>query len=154
MNNEFAFKHQSHTSVPKSLVRILMEAVVFFVVVFVFVCLFACLFFFPLNTNITSRTDFCIVGLSETHLKDKPNDFYSLSVYNFIGRGKGGVCIYIDDKIKYILRTNYVLVKIFIMQFPTMKPALLKLNVIIQKTSWLGIEPIHNFMADIDPVEN
>ena len=46
----------------------------------------------------TLNKDFSVIGLSETHLKDKPNDFYSLSRYNIeymnrIGREKGGVCM-------------------------------------------------------------
>ena len=55
--------------------------------------------------------DFSIIGISETHLKDKPNDYYNLPNYNIeytnrIGREKGGVCLYIKDHIKYKLRQD------------------------------------------------
>ena len=82
----------------------------------------------------TLYKDFSIIGLSETRLKDKPNDFYSLSGYNIeymnrIGRGKGGVCMYISDKIKYKLLKDICNAN------STVKLALLKFNVIMQKTS-------------------
>ena len=55
--------------------------------------------------------DFTIIGLSETHLKAKPHDFYNLPNYNMeytnrIGREKGGVCLYISNHIKYKLRKD------------------------------------------------
>ena len=55
--------------------------------------------------------DFTIIGLSETHLKGKPHDFYNLPNYNMeytnrIGREKGGVCLYISNHIKYKLRKD------------------------------------------------
>ena len=55
--------------------------------------------------------DFSIIGISETHLKHKPNDFYNLNGYtieytNRIGRDKGGVCMYISEQIKYKIRTD------------------------------------------------
>jgi len=55
--------------------------------------------------------DFTIIGLSETHLKDKPHDYYQLNGYkmeytNRIGREKGGVCLYISEKVKYKLRND------------------------------------------------
>ena len=54
---------------------------------------------------------FTIIGLSETHLKEKPHDFYNLPNYNMeytnrIEREKGGVCLYISNHIKYKLRKD------------------------------------------------
>ena len=59
----------------------------------------------------TLSKDFSIIGLSKTHLKEKPNDFYNLSGYNIeymnrVGREKGGVCMYVSDKINYKLRKD------------------------------------------------
>ena len=47
-------------------------------------------------------------GISKTHLKDKPNDYLNLPRYNIecangIGQEKGGVCMFISDKVKYKL---------------------------------------------------
>ena len=55
--------------------------------------------------------DFTVIGLSETHLKDKPHDYYNLPGYkiehtNRIGREKGGVCLYISNKMKYKVRSD------------------------------------------------
>ena len=54
---------------------------------------------------------FDIIGISETHLKEKPNvlqniDGFNIEHTNRIDRGKGGVCMYINEKIKYKLRTD------------------------------------------------
>lgn len=50
----------------------------------------------------STNHDFTIIGLSETHLKEKPHDFYNLPGYNMeyvnrVGRNKGGVCMYISN---------------------------------------------------------
>ena len=55
------------------------------------------------------NTEFNVIGLCETHLKDKPNDYlnlqgYSIKYTNRIGRERGGVCIFISDKMKCKLR--------------------------------------------------
>ena len=52
--------------------------------------------------------DFSIIGLSETHLKDTPLDYYNLDGYNMEytnreGRQKGGVCLYVSNGISYKL---------------------------------------------------
>ena len=52
---------------------------------------------------------FTAIGLSETHLKDKPLEYYHLPGYNFeymnrVGREKGGVGLYISNDVKYKLR--------------------------------------------------
>ena len=54
---------------------------------------------------------FSIIGLSETHLKDSPLEYYNLDGYNMeftnrSDREKGGVCLYISDSIKYKLRED------------------------------------------------
>ena len=54
----------------------------------------------------TCNHEFTIIGLSETHLKDKPHNFYSLPGYNIeyvnrVGRNKGGVCMYINNNVNY-----------------------------------------------------
>ena len=55
--------------------------------------------------------EFSVIGISETHLKDKPNDYlnlpgYSIEYTNRIGREKGGVCMFISDEVKYKLRKD------------------------------------------------
>ena len=59
----------------------------------------------------TANHEFSIIGLSETHLKEKPHDYYNLPGYkmeyvNRVGRDKGGVCLYITNKVTYKLRTD------------------------------------------------
>ena len=54
---------------------------------------------------------FDVIGMSETHLKDKPNDIVRIEGYNIeytnrIGREKGGVCMFISEELKYKLRTD------------------------------------------------
>jgi len=55
--------------------------------------------------------DFTVIGISETHLKEKPHDKYNLPGYNMeyinrVGRNKGGVCMYISKKVKYKTRND------------------------------------------------
>ena len=55
--------------------------------------------------------EFTIIGISETHLKDKPLEYlhfpgYSIEYTNRKNREKGGVCMYIKDKVKYKLRED------------------------------------------------
>ena len=55
--------------------------------------------------------DFGIIGLSKTHLKEKPNDFYKLSGYQYWIHEQGwtresGVYMYVSDKISYKLRKD------------------------------------------------
>ena len=57
------------------------------------------------------NTEFNVIGLCVTHLKDKTNDYLNLQGYNIeyinrIGREKGGVCMLISDKMKYKLRKD------------------------------------------------
>ena len=57
----------------------------------------------------------------------------------------------------YLTKSNTNYGKIFVMQIPTMKLALLKLNVIMQKNIVVGVvyrahTAIDNFIADIDPI--
>ena len=47
---------------------------------------------------------FTVIGLSETHLEDKPLDYYQLEYVNRVDREKGGVGIFICKKCKYKLR--------------------------------------------------
>ena len=59
----------------------------------------------------TLNCNFNIIGVSETHLKEKPTDYLNLPGYNIeytnrIGREKGGVCMYISEKVKYKLRKD------------------------------------------------
>ena len=54
---------------------------------------------------------FSVIGISETHLKDTPSQYYNLPGYsieytNRIGREKGGVCLFVSDKMKYKLRKD------------------------------------------------
>ena len=55
--------------------------------------------------------NFTIIGVTETHLKDKPLEYFKLPGYEFeyvnrVGREKGGVGMYISNKIKYSLRND------------------------------------------------
>ena len=55
--------------------------------------------------------EFTVIGISETHLTDKPNNIYNIDGFNVeymnrIGRKKGGVCLYISERVKYKLRTD------------------------------------------------
>ena len=55
--------------------------------------------------------DFTVIGISETHLKGKPLEYYNIPGYkmeyvNRIGREKGGVCIYVNDKVKFKTRKD------------------------------------------------
>ena len=59
----------------------------------------------------TVNHDFSIIGLSETHLKDKPHDYYNLPGYrleyvNRVGRNRGGVCMYITNNVNYKVRND------------------------------------------------
>ena len=59
----------------------------------------------------TLNSEFTVIRLSETHLKDQPNNLYNLDGFNFenvnrIGLEKGGVCLYVTEKVKYKLRTD------------------------------------------------
>ena len=51
-----------------------------------------------------NKPSFTIIGLSETHFKEPPSDYYHLDGYNMeftnrVNREKGGVCLYISDEI-------------------------------------------------------
>ena len=104
----------------------------------------------------TLNKDFSIIGLSETHLKDKPNDFYSLSGYNIeymnrIGREKGGVCMYISDKIKYKLRKDICNAN------SNYEACFIEIECNNAKNIVIGVvyrahTSVDNFIADIDPV--
>ena len=61
----------------------------------------------------STECKFDVIGISETHLKEKPNDLYNIDGYNIeytnrTTRGKGGVCMYVcmyvSDNLKYKLR--------------------------------------------------
>ncbi len=55
--------------------------------------------------------DFTVIGISETHLKEKPHEYYNLPGYKmeYVNRTRckmGGVCIYVSDKVKYKVRRD------------------------------------------------
>ena len=59
----------------------------------------------------TTNHEYTIIGLSETHLKDKPTEYYNLSGYSleYTNRTRceeGGVCMYISQNVKYKLRND------------------------------------------------
>lgn len=59
----------------------------------------------------TTNEQFTVIGLSETHLNDKPSEYYNIPGYNFeyknrISRGKGGVGMYISQTVKYKVRSD------------------------------------------------
>ena len=59
----------------------------------------------------TLNHNFNIIGLTETQLKDKPQDFlnlpnYTLEYVNRDGRNSGGVCLYIRNDMSYKLRKD------------------------------------------------
>ena len=75
---------------------------------------------------------FTVIGLSETHLKDKPLDYYQLPGYNFeyvnrVDREKGGVGIFIANNVKYSYDMTYV------KQIRTLNHVLLKLKKVMWK---------------------
>jgi hypothetical protein len=102
------------------------------------------------------QCEFTVIGISETHLKDKPNDYlnlpgYTLEYTNRIGQEKGGVCMYVSDKLNYKLRkdlcianTNYESCFIEI-EMGKQK------NVIIG-TIYRAHTSIENFITDIDSI--
>ena len=54
---------------------------------------------------------FTIIGVSETHLKEKPTQYYDMPGYNFeytnrVDRGKGGVGMYVSQLIEYKVRKD------------------------------------------------
>ena len=104
----------------------------------------------------TLSKDFSIIGLSETHLKEKPNDVYNLSGYNIeymnrVGREKGGVCMYVSDKINYKLRKDLCHAN------SNYESCFIEIECHNAKNIVVGViyrahTSIDNFIGDIDPV--
>ena len=101
--------------------------------------------------------EFSIIGISETHLKDKPSNILNIEGYNLehvnrIGRQKGGVCLYVSDKIKYKLRNDLCQAN------STFESCFIEIecnsqNVVIGVV-YRSHTSIDNFVTDIDPIFN
>ncbi len=102
----------------------------------------------------TLNHKFTAIGLSETHLKDKPHEYYNLEGYNFehvnrIGRKSGGVGMYISCIYKLrqdLCKANLNMESIFI-----------EIDNNEAKNSLLGVvyrshSAIDNFISDLDPI--
>ena len=98
---------------------------------------------------------FDVIGISETHLKDKPNDLLRIDGFNIeytnrIGREKGGVCMYISEELKYKLRTDLCQAN------PNYESCFIEIenknkNVIVGVV-YRAHTPIDSFMKDIEPI--
>jgi len=106
----------------------------------------------------TTNHDFTVIGLSETHLRDKPHDYFNLPGYKmeYINRSvkdKGGVCIYINNKVQYKLRndlckanSNYECCFIEIIRKNAKN--------ILVGVIYRAFTPIDNFISDVDHIFN
>ena len=102
------------------------------------------------------KKDFSVIGISETHLKQKPDDYYNLNGYkveytNRIGREKGGVCMYVSNQINYKLRTDLCNAN------SNYESCFIEIECINVKNIVVGVvyrahTCIDNFLADFDPV--
>ena len=102
------------------------------------------------------NTEFNVIGLCETHLKDKPNDYLNLPGYNIeytnrIGREKGGVCMLVSDKMKYKLRKDLSHANV------NYESCFIEIECKNSKNVVVGVvyrahTAIDNFIIDIDPV--
>jgi hypothetical protein len=100
--------------------------------------------------------EFTVIGISETHLKDKPHNYYNLPGYkieymNRIGREKGGVCMYVSEKVKYKLRKDLCHAT------SNFESCFIEIENVNKKNIAIGVvyrahTPIDNFVADIDPL--
>lgn len=100
--------------------------------------------------------DFSIIAVSETHLKQKPHEYFDIPGYkieymNRTGRDKGGVCMYISNKLKYKLRTDLCKAN---SNFESCFVEIENNNQknIIAGTIYRAHTPIDNFVTDIDPI--
>ncbi len=100
--------------------------------------------------------DFSIIGLSETHLKDTPLDYYNLDGYNMEytnreGRQKGGVCLYVSNGISYKLRSDLCIAN------ANFESCFIEIENSDTKNTLVGIiyrshTPIDHFVNDIGPI--
>ena len=100
--------------------------------------------------------EFTIIGISETHMKDKPLEYYHLPGYNIeytnrINREKGGVCMYITDKVKYKLRTDLSVAN------SNYESCFIEIENSKHKNIIVGViyrahTPIDNFIGDFNPI--
>jgi exonuclease III len=113
--------------------------------------------FDKLNECIQSlNCDFSVIGISETHLKEKPNNYFNIPGYNIeytnrIDREKGGVCMYISEKVKYKLRTDLCHAN------SNFESCFIEIESKNKKNIVVGVvyrahTPIDNFISDIDPI--
>ena len=99
---------------------------------------------------------FTVVALSETHLKDKPLDYYQLLGYNFeyinrVDRGEGGVGIFIANNVKYKLRHDLCEAN------PHFESCFIEIEKSNVKNVLIGViyrahTAIDNFVHDVDPI--
>ena len=118
-----------------------------------------------LNTNFerlkqhmkTTNHEYRIIGLSETHLKDKPTEYYNLSGYRYsleytnrTRYEKGGVCMYISQNVKYKLKNDLCKAT------PNYESCLIEIDQEEGKNIIVGVlyrahTSIDNFITDISP---
>ena len=102
--------------------------------------------------------EFTIIGLSETHMKEKPLECFHLPGYNIEytnrkNREKGGVCMYITDKVKYKLRADLSMAN------SNYESCFIEIENNKHKNIIVGViyrahTPIDNFVGDFNPILN
>jgi len=100
--------------------------------------------------------DLTVIGVSETHLKENPEKKFHLPGYKLecvhrVGRQKGGVCMYISDKIKYKLRKDFCNAN------SNYESCFIEIENMKTKNAIVGViyrahTAINDFLSDIDPV--
>ena len=103
----------------------------------------------------TLDCNFDVIGISESHLKDKPKstdniDGFSIEYMNRINKDKGGVCMYISEEIKYKLRID--LSKANSSYESCFIEIENKNKHIIVGVVYRSHTPIDNFIRDIEPI--
>lgn len=100
--------------------------------------------------------EFTIIGLSETHLKESPSEYYNLNGYNIeftnrVERQKGGVCLYVSSSIKYKLRSDLCIAN------SNFESCFIEIENTNTRNTLVGViyrshTAIDHFVADIGPI--
>ena len=99
---------------------------------------------------------FTVIGLSETHLRDKPHEYYDLPGYsleyvNRVGRKWGGVCMYISNDVKYKIRQDLCEAN------SNFESCFIEIENINERNSLIGVvyrahTAIDHFITDVEPL--